>query len=75
MKSLGTVNENEDKQGKTTKFIVTWSFIQRELLLFIKITYTIHLLDFKSFAGITLRNLELLNISGKLSAANICFGE
>ena len=36
MKSLGTVNQNQDKQGKTTKFIVTWSFFSEKTVVIYK---------------------------------------
>ena len=57
MKKLGTVNQNQDKQGKIiSKLIKTWSFFcffvvffQRKLLFFILITYEMHLFGFKSF--------------------------
>ena len=57
MKKLGTVNQNQDKQGKIiSKLIKTWSFFcffvvvfQRKLLFFILITYKMHLFGFKSF--------------------------
>ena len=40
MKSLGTVNQTQDKQGKTTKFIGTWSFFaEKTVVIYINNIY------------------------------------